>query len=104
MRKRRRHFHQRMEESIEPSNHSGDSLPSPPVPPNSPEGMHSASPVSHVHHRSEAIHGGRGFFHEVQVDNRGIVQNTSVRVRVEPAQQDQDSVTGCFKAMFKCFK
>lgn len=88
-----RHRKHHVEESIEPSDEKGDSLPSSP----------SASESRHVHHKSEAIHSGNGFFHKVKVREHGVSQITDVRVRVEPARED-DSVTGCFKAMFKCFK
>lgn len=69
--------------------------------PDSPSRSFSES--RHVHHKSEAIHSNRGFFHNVRVDNRGVSQVTNVRVKVEPAKDD-DPVTGCFKAIFKCIK
>lgn len=57
-----------------------------------------------LYHRSKAKSDKNGFFHNVKIKQPGVNQITNVQVNVAPEKSDDDPVTGCFRAVWKCLR
>jgi hypothetical protein len=66
------------------------------------EEKHESPDNNTTRHTSEAISDQNRFFHRVRVERSGISQITNVNVQIQP--ESADTVTSCFKGLWKCFK